>query len=140
MNYETDIQPRLDAGKDNATIASEINAERQAMAANYRPVKSTEVTDWLAGDGMVARVGRALSALPDESQYDAFLAAWDGVKAVRDNVDATLRVAPSEPHRQLIDAAIAAGIMTQSDLDRLMSVAYHGKDETAETVQAAIND
>lgn len=30
MNYETDIAPRLAEGKNAATIASEINAERRA--------------------------------------------------------------------------------------------------------------
>jgi len=140
MNYEIDIAFRLAEGKDAATIASEINAERRALSSNYRAVTSTQVADWLASDGRLIRVEAALAQATEHPAYAVLASAWDGVKAIRNNINAIVRVGPNEPHRVLVHAAIDAGVMIQADLDSLIALAYHGSDVTAEQVQAAIDE
>lgn len=139
MNYETDIAPRLAEGKNAATIASEINAERRALVSNYRTIKSHEVANWLATNGLEVRMERGVAALPDGDLKDSMAAALRGVQAIRGNVNATMSIAPGQQHRLLILGAIQAGIMLQSDLESADAIAYIGTVETAETVQAAID-
>jgi hypothetical protein len=134
MNYETDIQNRSNAGKDIATIAAEINTERRQLTSNYRPVKSTEVTDWMASGGRQSRIDKALNAFTENPAYDTFASAWDGLKALRSNTNAVVLVAPGQEHRQLIVGAIAAGLMTQSDLDALDAIVYQGRTATEQEV------
>ena len=140
MNYTTDIAPRLAEGKSPATIASEINAERRALSSNYRAVTSTQVADWLASDGRLVRVEAALANATAHAAYAVLASAWDGVKAIRNNVNAIVRVGPGEPHRLMVQAAIDAGVMIQADLDSLIALAYHGSDVTEAQVTQAIAD
>lgn len=140
MNYETDIAPRLAEGKNAAAIVAEINAERRASSSNYRAVTSTQVADWLASDGRLVRVEAALAAATAHPAYAVLASAWDGVKSIRSNVNAIVRVGPGEPHRLLVQAAIDAGVMIQSDLDSLISLAYHGSDVTEAQVTQVIAD
>jgi len=140
MNYETDIAPRLAEGKSPSTIASEINAERRALSSNYRAVTSTQVADWLASDGRLIRVEAALAQATEHAAYAVLASAWDGVKAIRSNVNAIVRVGPGEPHRVLVQAAIDAGVMIQADLNSLIALAYHGSDVTEAQVTEAIAD
>lgn len=144
MQFETDIQPRLAAGETPQQIAEAINTERRAKPDNYRAVRATEYANWLGTDGRRSRITRAVkalttqSAIPQETR-DALQSAWDTMLALSVNPESTLRIAPGEPHRLLIESAIAAGVMLQSELDALDTIAYVGVSETAETVQAAID-
>lgn len=140
MHYEVDIKPRLDAGKTHAQIAEEVNVERRALISNYRSITSTEVTDWLALDGRLYRIDAALQAFSAQPTYGLFVSAWDGVKAIRGNVNATMRVAPGSPHRNLAQNAILAGLMEESDLTSLDAIAYHGRDSTEAEVGQVIEN
>lgn len=143
MNYEVDIKPRLDAGKTHAQIAAEVNAERRAIVTNYRAISSTQVTDWLASSGRLFRIDKALTAFSQSENaalyYDTLASAWDGLKAIRGNINSTMIVHPGSPHRELVITAISLGLMIQSDLDALDALAYHGSDVTEEQVTTAVN-
>jgi len=142
MNYEVDIKPRLDAGKTHAQIVEEVNAERRALVSNYRSITSTEVTDWLASDGRLYRIDTALQAFSAQPTYGLFASAWDGVKSIRSNINAAMRVSPGSPHRSLVENAILAGLMEESDLTSLDAIAYHGRDSTeaevAQVIEASV--
>jgi hypothetical protein len=139
MNYETEIKDRLANGDSAAEIAEAINTERRANPANYRPVKSHEVANWLASNGMESRIEKWIVNKSANPYFDVLFAAYQGIKAIRGNIQATMRVAPGEDHRSLILLAIDQSAMLEVDLTTIDKMAYTAIDETAETVQAAID-
>lgn len=120
-------------------IAAAINADRRALQSNYRPVKSTEVANWLATGGLESRIRKWLEKNIVHNNHEVYESAFNGLKAIRSNADATLRVGPEDAHRQLLIDAVSDKVIKQSDFDAVDSIAYHGRDETAETVQESID-
>lgn len=132
MNHETDIAPRLAEGKDAATIASEINAERRANQISLRRLSYLGLSALLAPE----IVRRLIATLDAAAASDALVAETRNFLRSDSGVDVGNTVT-----RSMLDefAANAQLPLTVDDAEAIKNLAYLGTLETAESVQGVID-
>jgi len=132
MNYETDILPRLNAGKDAATIAGEINAERRASQISLRRLSYLGLSALL--DPAIVR--RLIATLDAAAASDVLVAETRNFLRSDSGVDVGNPVT-----RSMLDqfAANEQLPLTTEDATAIKDLAYLGTLETAESVQGVID-